>query len=86
MRWMISMEWFTVFAKPNGAEDRIGPNKAIWIIDEHPITYIARARQKRAKLKYTGKGQDRADDIVAVYWTAEVPDGMLTEDQIDSLS
>jgi hypothetical protein len=83
---MISMEWFTVFAKPNGAQDRIGPNKAIWIIDENPAIYLVDAKQKLSRLKYTGRGQDRADDIVAVYWTMEVPEGLLTEDQIDLLS
>ncbi|MGJ4945112.1 hypothetical protein ACQR1W_31440 [Bradyrhizobium sp. HKCCYLS1011] len=85
-QWMISMEWFTVFAKRDGGRDRIGPNKAIWIIDQHPALYLAEAKQKLSGLSYTGIGQDRADDIVAVHWTMEVPDGMLTEDQVDCLS
>lgn len=86
MKWLVSMEWFTVFAKPDGRRDRHGPNKAIWLIDEHPALYVAKAKLKLNALTYNGIGQDRADDIVAFHSITEVPEGMLNEDQEDVLS
>ena len=47
VKWLVSMEWWTVFAKSDGRRDRIGPNKAIWLIDEHPALYVAKAKLKQ---------------------------------------
>jgi hypothetical protein len=83
--YMINMKWNTVFMKEGGRTDKVGPSEAIWIIDEHPAIYVARAKQKLSQLYRDGKN-DRADEILSISVVAEVPEGMLTEEQIDSLS
>jgi hypothetical protein len=83
---MISIEWFTVFSRADGSSSRMGPNKAIYIINEHPALYLAKARKDLTEVYRSRRDGDRADDIVALHSAIEVPDGLLTEDQIDRMS
>lgn len=89
--WLISFKYYAVFAKPDGRDDRHGPNETVLIIDQPPWKFLAdtkadlRKVQNREGITFTS-GDDRADDIVAVYWAVQIPIGVLTEDEVDSLS
>lgn len=88
-RWMISFEYTAIFVEPSGRSSGVGPTRTIEIIGCHPMVYLAEAKAKLAHLYANPplRGQDnRADDIHAIFFAQEVPDGVLTDVQIDRLS
>jgi hypothetical protein len=71
MKWLISTEISTCFGNAGGINSRMEPYRSIYVIDDHPALYLARAKQKLWKLE-RGEGGEfnfRADDILAVFWT-----------------
>lgn len=90
MAWLVSMKWQVYFWKGPGHVTHVGPNEGLVLLQEHPAKYAADCKTAFSQLvNSTAKpssGQDRADDILAIYSAIEVPDGLLTEDEADRLS
>jgi hypothetical protein len=85
--WMISYEYKAVMTfrnRPGGDTSTGEPHKTINIIDKHPIEFLRDTKANLAKLE-DGEGT-RADDIIAVFWTMEIPAGLMDQDEIDDFS
>lgn len=89
MAWLVSIKWNSVF-RYWGRVQKMGPNENVFVMDEHPAKYAAEcahqfhALQRRAA--ESAAGEDRADEILAIHSAIEIPDDLLTADDIDVLS
>lgn len=81
MKWLMSYQYRARFRSSHIHE----PHDSIIIIDKHPALHIAEHKMDYNKTD-TDLDDRLADEILRVYWAIEIPDGLLTDDQIDALS
>jgi len=57
----------------------------VTIIEEHPVKWLAENRVQQGMPISDRPDEYRlVDEIVRVYWTAEIPDGLLTEAEVEA--
>jgi hypothetical protein len=85
--WLLSFRYYAHHKQPNGIVSRVGPNDTIEVTEKHPAIYIANANEQLRKLQSQPYDQAdyRADEITRLYSAVPIPEGTLTEDEMDAL-
>ena len=88
-KWLISYEYSACYKYENCIR-RNAPTGAIEIIDEHPAVFLAKSKIALTRLieKPFDPGQrpEIAIDVNCILFALQVPDGLLTEEQMEALS
>lgn len=89
MRWLVSMKWKPNFWHPGPRITSTGPVEGVVLLDEHPAKYVADCKRRLLALHEAEtepeQGEYRADEILAVYSATQVPDDVLSQEEIDIL-
>ena len=89
MKWLVSYRYKVSFRESAHRRRDYAPVDAIELIDEHPVIFFAEMQRRHnlwRELDYHGPGVERSDELVRIYSVTEVPDGLLTDEQMEALS
>jgi hypothetical protein len=81
-RWLISFR-SEVWRWVGDDRELMATYDDVWLVDEHPVRFVANIETSfHSFLRHEA---DSGSRLLRIYWTMQVPDGMLTEDEIELL-
>jgi hypothetical protein len=89
MRWLVSYRYRVCFRESKHRRREYAPIDHVELIEEHPAVFFAEMQRRHNRWTdngYLGPGAERSDELICIHSVIDVPDGLLTEAQIEALS